>query len=1015
MDELNADLRRTKGDRSRLEKEIASEKGNCRVFQDHIDQYFNREKEFLQTGDVSIVHSLNWAEDTAIMEHAGQVLEKKKEELDQQLALLESQEKDLEQEIGRARTLIQEKEINLVNTRNEHKNTEKDHQELLKALDRRKSLLALIGLSEENLWDQAKIDLGYQEVLARHASLEASAAESISQLSRELKSLNSGTSLEISDEVQSVFDQLNLKVQTGARWLRNSRMKDEKKKEMVQKHPFFPFSLILDQKDSEQLREELKKQKLYVSSPLIFCSREMLSNNDQFDFPNLSFYLQFNDNLIFPEQLEKMIRNTENERRRQEQFLKLQRTQRQNLENEKKRCDEDGLHFSNLQESQKKLDTLQKSIEKIIEEKNTASQKLDLNREQLDRLKEQIRTLNQSVLSQKARCREWKKLFDGFTRAVHDYHLMQKSEEQLSRSENTLRETESELSVLEEQIPVMSAAVAQAKEEVKKTQKNVDGFESFAESKPAEGTLEEILPRFDSLSQKLSASQYNVYYAEFEKARNRAKESKKKLDKLIRRYEFRNEEWKNLRFSQDAQFEQETRRDDLQDSLDEYNNRLIGLAGSISRLQGLIESNEKQMMEKTGTAKPLEKKDCRQMDLEKAKKTLEAQLTDVQNGRAELQKKSQQFRQIAERIRPVLLFSNVESDQDISLWTVEDLNNHTSDLIVSHTHQKNTEERQKKELDQKISRSLEEYRSKQAGCFDVLKSIQSLLDTPLNLPQEIEQKQALLQNRIDKTQADLRFLEENRKQLHQMLLDYVRNLHTQLKIMDQDTTITIDGNSRKMFSIEIKDWEEIEPIAKIRLEAFLDQLVEEVEANREKETVLISQRIHPAVLYDQLVEIRKIAIKLYKIEEDRQTRISWSQAGRMSGAEGFLCAFVVVSAVLNYQRKDAYSRIYGRKAAHAMILDNPFAYVQSGHIIRALMSLCETTGTQLVAFSNVGNSDVINAFKNIYSLRMIPRYDDKNHLIAEHEKTTQDQREIDSIQIHVQETLLAPDEETSEN
>lgn len=301
MDELNADLRRTKGDRSRLEKEIASEKGNCRVFQDHIDQYFNREKEFLQTGDVSIVHSLNWAEDTAIMEHAGQVLEKKKEELDQQLALLESQEKDLEQEIGRARTLIQEKEINLVNTRNEHKNTEKDHQELLKALDRRKSLLALIGLSEENLWDQAKIDLGYQEVLARHASLEASAAESISQLSRELKSLNSGTSLEISDEVQSVFDQLNLKVQTGAQWLRNSRMKDEKKKEMVQKHPFFPFSLILDQKDSEQLREELKKQKLYVSSPLIFCSREMLSNNDQFDFPNLSFYLQFNDNLIFPE------------------------------------------------------------------------------------------------------------------------------------------------------------------------------------------------------------------------------------------------------------------------------------------------------------------------------------------------------------------------------------------------------------------------------------------------------------------------------------------------------------------------------------------------------------------------------------------------------------------------------------------------------------------------------------------------------------------------------------------
>lgn len=84
-----------------------------------------------------------------------------------------------------------------------------------------------------------------------------------------------------------------------------------------------------------------------------------------------------------------------------------------------------------------------------------------------------------------------------------------------------------------------------------------------------------------------------------------------------------------------------------------------------------------------------------------------------------------------------------------------------------------------------------------------------------------------------------------------------------------------------------------------------------------------------------------------------------------------------------------------------MILDNPFAYVQSGHIIQALMSLCETTATQLVAFSNVGNTDVINAFKNIYSLRLIPRFDDKNHLAAEHEKSSAEGRVIDSIRIQV--------------
>ena len=67
-----------------------------------------------------------------------------------------------------------------------------------------------------------------------------------------------------------------------------------------------------------------------------------------------------------------------------------------------------------------------------------------------------------------------------------------------------------------------------------------------------------------------------------------------------------------------------------------------------------------------------------------------------------------------------------------------------------------------------------------------------------------------------------------------------------------------------------------------------------------------------------------------------------------------------------------------------------------------------------MAFSNVGNADVINAFKNIYSLRMIPRMDEKNHLFAEHEKTTLEGRALEPVQIHIQESLLAPDEEEDE-
>lgn len=997
-----------------LQEDISACQSRCSVYQDHIEQYFKKEQKFLQTGVIRLSHSLTWTEDAPMMEEAARQLEEKKKQLEEQLVALQEKAENLKQETEDTKNLIHEKELSLVQAETALEKAQEHSASLDQALIRRKALLSLVGLEEEHLWNQEKIDLAYREVLARHAALESSAAQSIADLARELKNLKTGSSIELSDEVQAVFDRLDLKVQTGAQWLRNSRMKDDRKIEMVQKHPFFPYSLILDQKDSEKLLEELKKQNLYVSAPLLFCSREMLSHPDHNEFSSLSFYLHFNHNLIFPEQLEEMIRKAENEKSRQENFLALQKDQQQNLRSEKKTCDEDHLRESDLIKAQEDLDAAEKKIETLKAEKNAASRRLDECRQEEKQLNKELEAQKKAVSSQQDLCSKWNEIVTAFENAVLDAAQKQKEEENLAKVKASKNETEKRIAVLEQKLPEASAVCAQAKEEQKKVREKADQFESFSGFEPAKGSLEDIQPRFDSLSQKLSASQYSVYQSEYEKARKNAREAGKRLNSLLKRYQFENEDWKKMAFSQEEVFEQENRRDGLLKQKEELNQSLIALASQISRLEGLIEANENQMLEKAGTSQPLAKKECRQMDLQSEKKRLEQQLNEVAESKEKLLEKSGQFKQTAQRIARMTLFSSVPADEDLTRWSAKQLDEKASSLIVEYDHLSKTAENQRRNLDQMLSRTMEEYRPRQQVCFDVLRNIQNLLETPLKLPQEIEQKQQLLQNWMDKTKADLRFLEDNRRQLHQMLLDYVRNLHVQLKSMDQDTTITIDGSSRKMLTIEMKEWEELEPVARVRLESFLNELIEEVEADRNREDLLIQQRIQPGVLYDQMAEIQRIGIKLYKIEEDRQTRISWNQAGRMSGAEGFLCAFVVVSALLNYQRKDTVSRIYGRKASHTMILDNPFAYVQSGHIIRALMSLCETTGTQLVAFSNVGNADVINAFKNIYSLRMIPRMDEKNHLFAEHEKTTLEGRALEPVQIHIQESLLAPDEEEDE-
>ena len=57
-------------------------------------------------------------------------------------------------------------------------------------------------------------------------------------------------------------------------------------------------------------------------------------------------------------------------------------------------------------------------------------------------------------------------------------------------------------------------------------------------------------------------------------------------------------------------------------------------------------------------------------------------------------------------------------------------------------------------------------------------------------------------------------------------------------------------------------------------------------------------------LYDQVVGIGNVQIHLYKIEAQREYPITWKEVSRNSGGEGFLSAFVILSSLLYYMRRD---------------------------------------------------------------------------------------------------------------
>ena len=100
-------------------------------------------------------------------------------------------------------------------------------------------------------------------------------------------------------------------------------------------------------------------------------------------------------------------------------------------------------------------------------------------------------------------------------------------------------------------------------------------------------------------------------------------------------------------------------------------------------------------------------------------------------------------------------------------------------------------------------------------------------------------------------------------------------------------------------------------------------------------------------------------------------QISWNQVARNSGGEGFLSAFVILSSLLDYMRKDDSDIFMDIHEGKVLLMDNPFAQTNAEHLLKPLMNLAEKTNTQLICLTGLGGESIYNRFDNIYVLNLI--------------------------------------------
>lgn len=227
---------------------------------------------------------------------------------------------------------------------------------------------------------------------------------------------------------------------------------------------------------------------------------------------------------------------------------------------------------------------------------------------------------------------------------------------------------------------------------------------------------------------------------------------------------------------------------------------------------------------------------------------------------------------------------------------------------------------------------------------------------------------------MEKLEVDISFIWQERDNMIELLFDYLHEVHDNLGQIDRSSTITIREKPVKMLKLILPDWEENEGIYRMRLKDYLEELTQkaiEIFERNENAEEYFGMRITTKSLYDTVVGIGNVQIRLYKIEEYREYAITWAEVAKNSGGEGFLSAFVILTSLLYYMRRDESDIFADRNEGKVLLMDNPFAQTNAAHLLKPLMDMAKKTNTQLICLSGLGGESIYSRFDNIYVLNLI--------------------------------------------
>ena len=589
--------------------------------------------------------------------------------------------------------------------------------------------------------------------------------------------------------------------------------------------------------------------------------------------------------------------------------------------------------------------------------------------------------------------------------------------------------------------PEESLIDAQSREESSAAQMTEDSLsgaqlpkESFSVVQPfTQQQAKEAESRYDIITNGISAEQKELE-ERVREARKRYSKALEELKELAGKFCLKETDWTSVPYDKKEEAHQEILLEDQNRKIEKQNRQIHEEEIKCALFRQEKDGKTKQIKERCQKEEPVPKEEIRTVRFEDAIKKLEYEQEEARKEEKLIHKRLQTFESNLAALAEYEEFAAEEpaeypSEGPGAYRRGESAANHGYPPVVWEfewsaisgpelTKQKgilirdyNAYQEQRSDTRAALERELNRMIRMEIFAEDFyqkpLEAMLQLTEDAERVIRQLETTIASYENLMEKLQVDISLVEKEKEKITELLGDYLKEVHENLCKIDRNSTITVRERPVKMLKVEPPDWTENENMFALRLQDYIDDVTSKgialLEENQNLQEFL-GTRITTKGLYDAVVGIGNVQIRLYKIEEQREYPITWADVAKNSGGEGFLSAFVILSALLYYMRKDDSDIFADRNEGKVLLMDNPFAQTNASHLLKPLMDMAKKANTQLICLSGLGGESIYNRFDNIYVLTLISANlrNDMQYLRAEHMRGSEEETVLVS-QIEVME------------